>query len=159
MASKTPKRKNIKTRKNRKTSKRRSVKKYVFKHSNVPPKRSELYGGSYGAAIFPATFGQQMLNSSSYLPANNYDRDPNYLVVSAANIPQNAGKRRRKQRGGDFTGQISQMGTMATNIFTSQPAVISNMDKMITTVPGVGLMAQTLSGQNVSSSIPSNPLA
>lgn len=166
MASKKQTRRNCKTRKNMKKSKRRSsVSKYVFKYSKVPPKRSDIYGGS-STVVFPASIAQQSMSSSSYLPANNYNHDPNYLAVSSRNVPQiyNGGRRRRtgrKQRGGDFSDKLSALSTLTTNVFTSQPAVFDKLGQVVTNVPGVGASVQALSGQSLPSnySIPNRPIA
>jgi hypothetical protein len=158
MTSKKQKR-NTKT---RKIKKRHSSKKIVFHSSPVPPKRSVLYGGASGVG-FPASFSNDIISSSpmgSYLPVNTYN-DPNYLVVNSRNIPFRGGRKSRsnKQSGGGMS--ISQLGHMVSSGIQNQPDIIDKVNHTITTLPGVGLVASSLSGQSPQNlySVPNKPLA
>ena len=158
MASRNQNRKrNTKTRKHKK---RHSSKKYVFHSSPFPPKRSVLYGGSSGFG-FPASFTNDIISSSPlgyYLPVNYYNSDPNYLVVNSRNIPFKGGRKTRSKGGGM---SISQIGHIASSGIQNQPAIMDKVNHTITTIPGVGLVASALSGQQPQNlhSVSNNPLA
>lgn len=152
------KRKNTRRRNRRhqKSKRRGSSKNYVFKSSSVPPKRSVLYGGdTYGATEFPASFTSATPIHPSVYPTS-YAGDPNYLAVGSRTI---GGKRQRKssrkQRGGG-----DMWSAFTSNIFTSQPQMVNNFDKIITTTDGVKSVSNAIMGRTISfNGVTNTPLA
>jgi hypothetical protein len=166
---------------------RSSRSKMHFKISNKPPRRKDIMsrrhnrirrtrkvvsGGSYGSVVFPAS----SYPASTYPMTIPYNVDPNWSAISASTRPDiltgvnpanydantlgiRGGKRKRKQKGGNFQqaylnslNSISQL----TNSGVSNTGILH--PPLITDITGVSSFANGLiSGPQVSSLTSTNP--
>jgi hypothetical protein len=102
------------TRKTRKThSQKMYRKRMIFNKSNVAPKRVDIMRGGNGTA-FPASMNNNVVSPSpqSFLPFNNFLKDPGYSSIAARNtgplltgVSSGGGRRKRRQKGGNSSLQ------------------------------------------------------
>lgn len=98
--------------------------KMTFKRSRVAPKRVNVMRG--GNATFPATFNNNMVSAApqSYLPYNDFAKDPNYGVVASRNTGpfltgvSSGGSRRKRRNGRKYRGGSSTSAYISNNLNT-----------------------------------------